>query len=94
MQKRPVFPSELARSASDRAVYAINSDRRIEVTHGRGSPRARPIQLLLRQVFVNLLSNAVKFTAKREIATIEVGSRIEAGEHGCTSSKTTAPASP
>lgn len=36
---------------------------------------------LLKQVFVNLISNAIKYTANREVAEIEIGSREEGEEN-------------
>jgi signal transduction histidine kinase len=54
-------------------------NRSIEVKIGQ-LPETLGDQSLIKQVYVNLLSNAFKFTAPREQALIEVGSREEDGE--------------
>jgi PAS domain S-box-containing protein len=44
-------------------------------------PRLKGDRAMFRQVFINLLSNAMKFTGRREHPVIQVGARLENGNH-------------
>ncbi|HKY20336.1 MAG TPA: ATP-binding protein [Vicinamibacterales bacterium] len=70
--KRPVALDEIAVSVRDEIAAHVDATRRIEW-------RLHPLPIvdadssLMRQVLVNLFANAVKYSARREHATIEVG---------------------
>jgi PAS domain S-box-containing protein len=74
-----VSMEQVVRGALDE-LAAIHSGRKIELRMGK-LPPAYCDESMIRQVFVNLLSNAFKFTKYREIARIEIGGSVEAGEN-------------
>ena len=78
LKRRPVEPADIARRAlADLADE--QKGRRVEISLG-DLPSCKADPALLKQVFVNLLSNALKFTRSRDVAEIEIGSRVEDGE--------------
>lgn len=78
VQKSPIDMSALAAEVYHELTATVG-DRRISCTIAPLLPTAGE-RTMIRQVLVNLLANAIKFTAPREEALIEVGSRPGAGE--------------
>jgi PAS domain S-box-containing protein len=70
--------TDIARQAFDEATR-YEDLKRIEFTL-RPLPVVRADPMLMEQVFANLLSNAIKFSARREIAKIDVGSQSVNGD--------------
>jgi PAS domain S-box-containing protein len=78
LNKQPVDMNQLARQALDE-VRRAQPDRSPELVSG-DLPPCQADPALLKQVWVNLLSNAFKFTAKRELARIEMGCQLDQGQ--------------
>ncbi|HEY4689443.1 MAG TPA: PAS domain S-box protein [Anaerolineae bacterium] len=78
MQASPIDMESLAISVFYESMMP-ESRERIDF-HVDALPPAVGDPILIRQVWMNLLANAVKFSSSRERATIEVGSRQDAGE--------------
>jgi PAS domain S-box-containing protein len=80
IKKQTVDPAKLVRQSLDELRNEF-AGRRVEITLGDLSPcDAEPA--LLKQVWTNLLSNAIKYTRGRELATIEIGCRVDGGPSG------------
>ena len=78
--KKRVDTAKLVAQCIDE-LRAEQDGRRIEISLGELPPcDAEPT--LLKQVWINLLSNAIKYTRGREVATIEVGCRVDGGPSG------------
>jgi light-regulated signal transduction histidine kinase (bacteriophytochrome) len=77
LDKAPVDMDALARSVADELAGAARPGS--VVVRVASLPPAVGDVTLLRQVFTNLLSNALKYSANREAAVVEVGSRFESG---------------
>lgn len=76
-----MVPLDLAAMVDDiwPRVTADCGDRRLELRRG-AVPQVMGDPTTIREVLTNLLANAVKFTARREIAVIEVAGRQHDGE--------------
>jgi light-regulated signal transduction histidine kinase (bacteriophytochrome) len=80
IKKQPLDPVKLVRQCLDE-LRGEQDGRRVEIVVGDLPPcDAEPV--LLKQVWTNLLSNAIKYTRGREVATIEVGCRVDGGPAG------------
>lgn len=78
LQKQPVSPTNLVRQALAE-LQAEQSERCIELTIG-DLPPCQADPKMLKQVWLNLLANALKYTREREVAVIQIGSRLENGQ--------------
>ena len=80
IRKQTVDTAKLVRQSLDE-LRGEQDGRRIEIILGDLPPcDAEPA--LLKQVWTNLLSNAIKYTRGREVATIEVGCRVDGDPPG------------
>ena len=80
IRKQTVDPVKLVQQCLDE-LRCERDGRRIEITLGDLPPcDAEPN--LLKQVWINLLSNAIKYTRGREVATIEIGCRVDGDPSG------------
>ena len=79
-RSRPSIPPKLVQQCLDE-LRGERDGRRIEIIMGDLPPcDAEPA--LLKQVWINLLSNAIKYTRGREVATIEIGCRVDGDPPG------------
>ncbi len=78
VNRQRVAPANIARRVLEE-LSSEQDNRQIEITIG-DLPTCQADPALLKEVFVNLLSNALKFTRQRDVARIEVGSRLIDGQ--------------
>ena len=74
LNKKTVYPADLARQILDDDLREERENRQIEINID-DMPPVQADPLLLRQLYANLLSNALKFTSKCESARIDIGSQ-------------------
>jgi light-regulated signal transduction histidine kinase (bacteriophytochrome) len=75
IDKQPVEPGAIVRNCLAEMTKELEG-RQVELVI-RDLPTCQADPALLKQVWTNLLANALKYTRKREVARIEIGSRIE-----------------
>jgi light-regulated signal transduction histidine kinase (bacteriophytochrome) len=75
LTKQTVEPEKIVRRCLE-GMTKEQQGRQVEIVIG-DLPTGQADAALLQQVWTNLLANALKFTRKREVARIEIGSRIE-----------------
>jgi len=78
LKRRNCDMSEMAR-ATMAELLATMPERRVDVIWGK-LPAAYADPTLLRQVWQNLIGNALKYSARRQSAVVEIGSRTVDGE--------------
>jgi light-regulated signal transduction histidine kinase (bacteriophytochrome) len=74
-----IAPADIVRSVLE-SLRDEQEGRHIDVSIGE-LPSCYADPVLLRQVYMNLISNAIKFTAKREVAQIDVGCEVDGNEN-------------
>jgi signal transduction histidine kinase len=75
LTKQTVDPDSIVRRCLEEMVQE-QVGREVEIVIG-DLPTCHADPTLIKQVWTNLLANALKYTRKREVARIEIGSRIE-----------------
>ncbi len=75
LAKQTVEPDKIVRRCLE-GMAKEQEGRQVDITIG-DLPACHADPALLKQVWTNLLANALKYTRKREVARIEIGSRIE-----------------
>ncbi len=82
--RQTLEPERINMEALARVVFdgqaKFDPDRKV-VLELKPLPEAFGTEAMIRQVWVNLISNAIKFTKEREVGEIEIGAKIDDGDH-------------